>query len=255
MCRKRNLIIAHRGESYDAPENTLAAINLAWERDADAVEIDIQLSRDNNIVVIHDTNTKRTSGENKDVKSQTLKELRELDVGCYKDKKWKGEKIPTLVEVLGTIPDDKKLILEIKCDSEIINIMVPEIRSSGLQPEQIGFISFDLSTIAQIKKVLPEYNALWLSALDFTWLRKIFHPSIDKLITRTIDNNLNGLGVWAGNMINNKLVKKIKTAGLILYVWTVNDPIKAQQLIDIGVDGITTDKAQWLTKNLPIRKN
>ena len=84
---KNCLIIAHRGESFDAPENTLAAVNLAWERGADAVEIDVQLSKDNKIVVIHDENTKRTGGRNKLVKNQTLKELKELDVGIYRDKK------------------------------------------------------------------------------------------------------------------------------------------------------------------------
>ena len=99
---KKNLIIAHRGESYDAPENTLAAINLAWQRNADAVEIDIQLSADNQIVVIHDLNTKRIGNRNKKVKKQTLAELKELEAGKHKGEKWKDEKIPTLSEVLET---------------------------------------------------------------------------------------------------------------------------------------------------------
>jgi len=75
------LIIAHRGESHDAPENTMAAINLTWERDALVVEIDVQLSKDKKLVVIYDLNTKRFAGLYKNVKDQTLKELRKLDVG------------------------------------------------------------------------------------------------------------------------------------------------------------------------------
>jgi glycerophosphoryl diester phosphodiesterase len=90
------LIIAHRGESFDAPENTLAAINLAWERGAEAVEIDIQFSKDRELVVIHDTDTKRLAGIDKKVVDQTLEELKKLDVGVWKDIQFKGERVPTI---------------------------------------------------------------------------------------------------------------------------------------------------------------
>lgn len=251
--RQDSLIIAHRGESHDAPENTLAAINLAWQKNADAVEIDIQLSKDNKIVVIHDVNTKRTGGRNKLVKRQTLEELKKLDVGIYKDKRWRNERIPTLKEILETVPVDKKLIIEIKCGPEIINILKDEINKSGLKIEQIEVISFDFSTAVKVKKALPGHNVLWLSKLDYTRLRKIFPPSIDKLIARTLENNLDGLDLWAGKMINKELVGKVRSAGLKLYVWTVNDPIKAKQLIDMDVDGITTDRAQWLVEKLFVK--
>ena len=88
----KSLIIAHRGESFDAPENTLASINLAWERGAGAVEIDVHLSKDNQIVVIHDSNTKRVGAKNKKVSKQTLSELKKLDIGSWKNVKWKDEK-------------------------------------------------------------------------------------------------------------------------------------------------------------------
>ena len=78
------LFIAHRGESYDAPENTLAAINLAWERDADAVEVDVHLSRDGKIVVIHDNNTWKFNEKNKRVRDQTFEELQQIDIGKLK---------------------------------------------------------------------------------------------------------------------------------------------------------------------------
>src|SRR5262245_4724666 len=93
-------IVAHRGASYDAPENTLASLKLAWEQKADASEFDVFLSKDGKIVVIHDADTKRTAGVDKKVVSQTLDELRALDVGSWKNAKFKGEKIPTLDEML-----------------------------------------------------------------------------------------------------------------------------------------------------------
>src|SRR5262245_59032558 len=85
-------IIDHRGASHDAPENTLASIRLAWKQNADAVEIDVQFSKDGHIGVIHDDNTRKTAGVRKKVSEQTLSELKALDVGRWKDAKWSGER-------------------------------------------------------------------------------------------------------------------------------------------------------------------
>lgn len=247
---KNCLIIAHRGESFDAPENTLAAVNLAWERDADAVEIDVQLSKDKKIVVIHDENTKRTGGRNKLVKNQTLKELKELDVGIYRDKKWKDEKIPTLSEILETVPNDKKLIIELKSDPQIINELKEEIHNSNLAIEQVEIISFDIFTVARAKKVMPEHNVLWLAELDYSFLGRILPSSVDKLISNAVKNNLDGLDVWAGSMIDKNFVEKVRSKKLMLYVWTVNDPKKAMLLQSIGIDAITTDRARWMKNKI-----
>ena len=244
------IIIAHRGESYDAPENTLSSINLAWERGADAVEIDVQLSKDKKIVVIHDVNTKRTGKRNKLVIDQTLNELKELDVGIHKDIRWRGEKIPTLTEVLATVPNNKKLVIELKCGSEIIGILKDEIGNSGLIADQIDIIGFDLSAVAKTKQALPKHKILWLVELDYSFISKIFHPSVDKLITKTLENNLDGLDVRAGKMINKEFVQKVKSKDLMLYVWVVNDPGKAKKLKSYGIDGVTTDRAQWLKEKI-----
>src|SRR6266536_3117553 len=107
-------IIAHRGASRDAPENTLAAVNLAWRQGADAAEVDVQFSRDGKLVVIHDPNTRRTAKRNKKVSDQTLAELRLLDVGRWKGDQWRGERIPTLEEVLETVPNGKRRVVELK---------------------------------------------------------------------------------------------------------------------------------------------
>ena len=98
-------IIAHRGASHDAPENTLAAVRLGWKRNADAVEVDVYLSKDGKIVVIHDENTKRTTGHDGLVHKMTWAQLRQLDAGSWKNKKFKGEPIPLLSHLLETIPN------------------------------------------------------------------------------------------------------------------------------------------------------
>ena len=146
MKKTKPLIIAHRGESYDAPENTLASINLAWQRGAEAVEIDVHLSKDNNVIVIHDASTKRVSGKSGRIKNLTLDEIKNLDVGSWKNEKYKNEKIPTLEEVLKTIPPNKKLIIEIKSGVKILPFLKIEIKRANLKPNQIEIISFSYAS-------------------------------------------------------------------------------------------------------------
>ena len=244
------MIIAHRGESFDAPENTMAAINLAWERGAEAVEVDVQLSKDNEVVVIHDFNTRRLTGVNRKVKNQTLDELKKLDVGSWKDIQWKGEQIPTIKEVLNSIPDGKKLIIEIKSSAAIIPFLKSEVERCNLKTEQIEIIGFDLKTIVQTKKLMPQYKMLWLLDLDYIWINRIFKPSISKAISKAKKYNLDGLNVWAGKMLDQKIIQKVHDSGLLLYCWTVNDVAKARDLFNWGIDGITTDGAQWLNSHL-----
>ncbi len=247
---KNSLIIAHRGESYDAPENTISAFNLAWQRNADAVELDIQLTQDNKVVVIHDRNTKRTAAKNKPVKSQTLSELLKLDAGAFKGQKWKGEKIPLLKDALSTVPAGKKLVIEIKSDTAIIPHLKQILKNSHLKPGQVEIICFQLKIISSVKKLMPDYKALLLSELDYNRLSKLLHRSVDKLINKAVENKLDGLDLWAGELITRELVDKIKAEGLLIYLWTVNNPAKAKKYIDMGIDGITTDRAGWMSKKL-----
>lgn len=250
IIKNKQLIIAHRGESFDAPENTMAAIQLAWERNAEAVEIDIQLSKDKQIVVFHDLYTKRIGNRNKKVKKQTLAELREIDAGIHKGEKWIGEKIPTLTKVLATVPPGKKIIIEIKSSAEIIPYLKKDIEKSGLKNEQIEIICFDLSTIATAKKALPQFNSLWLLDLDYSWINKLFPPNIKRIIATTKKHNLEGINVWAGKILTSNFANKIKAENLLLYCWTVNDPVQASKLFKIGVDGVTTDKQMFIKSEL-----
>ncbi len=247
---QKPLIIAHRGESFDAPENTMAAIKLAWERDAEAVEIDIQLTKDNELVVIHDTDTKRLTGIDKKIKDQTLEELKKLDVGSWKDITFKDERIPTLKEVLSTVPEGKRLIVEIKSGPETVTILKSAINQFSLAKEQIEIIGFDLETMIQARNEFPENKVLWLLDLDYNWHSRIFEPSIAKGIDEAKNNKLDGLNVWAGKMLSKNRIDQIHDAGLLAYCWTVNEIDKAHELSEWGIDAITTDGAQWLSHHL-----
>src|SRR5262245_50254296 len=130
-------IIAHRGASHDAPENTLAAINLAWQQRADAVEIDVRLSKDGRLVAIHDPTTKRTCCVNHKVSDLTLAELKALDAGQWKGNRWAGEKIPTLYEVLETVPKGKNLVIELKDSPELLTELKCTLKGTRSKNEQI----------------------------------------------------------------------------------------------------------------------
>jgi glycerophosphoryl diester phosphodiesterase len=243
-------IIAHRGESFDAPENTISSVNLAWERNADAVEIDIHLTLDKRIVVIHDPNTKRTGGKNSKVKNQTLEELKKIDVGSWKDAKYKDEKIPTLLEVLNTVPPDKSLVIEIKSGKKLLPFLKMDIGKSHVSKSQIEIISFNYDTVRAAKKIFPDVNILYIENLDYSWITKIRSPSVGNLIKKVQVAGLDGLNVWAGKLLKEDFAKRVKDAGLILYTWTVNNPEHAQQLVSWGIDGITTDRAGWMKNQI-----
>ena len=241
-------IIAHRGASHDAPENTLASIQLGWQQDADAVEIDVQFSRDGHIVVIHDDNTRKTAGVRKKVSAQTLAQLKALDVGRWKHARWAGERIPTLAEAFATIPDGKRLFVEIKCGAECIPGFVQDFRASGRKAGQVVPIGFSLETMRQLKRALPELEVCWIAAFRRT-LRG-WSPKAEKLIERATEAGLDGLDVGSNGPVDPAFARKVHQAGLKLYIWTVDSVSKAKRLIAAGVDGITTNKPGWLRAQL-----
>ncbi len=243
---KQCLIIAHRGASYDAPENTLASVNLAWEKEAPAVEFDIHLSKDGQIVVLHDFNTLKLYGRDQEVKDQTVEELLQLDAGLHKGEQWKGEKIPLLDQVLATVPQDRKLVIEIKVGPEIIPELEKAFAISGLGPEQIVIISFNWDSVAAAKKTFPHYKVYALSSFKKNKETGIWKPSIEELIDRAKKVGADGISVKAVDAFDENSIAEVHRNGLEFYVWTVDDPDLARKLKTAGVDGITTNRPQWL---------
>lgn len=244
------MIIAHRGESYIAPENSLTAINLAWEMGAKAVEIDVHLTADREIVVIHDKDTGRTGDAKHLIAKSSLEKLKSVDIGRKKGTEYAGEKIPTLLEVVKSIPRDRKLIIEIKCSNEIILPLAEILHKSGLGNHQFEIISFDLKTLSLAKKTMPQYKMLWLLDLDYYWPYWFVRINSAKIIKKVIRNNLNGVNAWAGKSLNKTFVNAFKKEGLLVYAWTVNEISKAENLLGNGVDAITTDRAAYLAEQL-----
>jgi len=249
-CRAPVEIIAHRGASYQAPENTMASVRLGWEEHAN-VEVDVYLSKDNRMVVIHDASTKRTAGGvDLEVKETNADDLRKLDVGSFKAKEFAGERIPFLAEVVQSIPPQQKLYIEIKCGREILPALRQLLVESG-KMSQVVIIGFNLEMVAESKKLIdvPTY---WLKGTDKDKNTKQWIPHDPRLVQRAKDNGLDGLDVDF-NGVTQEFVRAAKAAGQKLYVWTVDDPAEARRLVQLGVDGITTNRPDWLREQLKDR--
>src|SRR5262245_45022867 len=240
-------IIAHRGASFDAPENTLAAIRLGWDQGADGVEFDVRLSRDGRIVVHHDADTVRLASVDRQVADQTLVELKQLDVGGWKGPQFAGERIPTLAEALAIVPPGKTAFIEVKCGPEIVSKLKRVVVESRLEPDQIIVICFASEVVSTAKAELPGVTVYWVVRL-----RDSTRPAwtADTLIESAKAINADGLDLSADPMITPDLVRPMIVAGLPVYVWTVNDPAVAIQMRAAGVAGIATDRPGWLRKKI-----
>lgn len=214
--------VAHRGESLDAPENTLAAINLAWQRGADAVELDVRLSADGQLVAIHDPDTERVTGGGAKltVAEQTAESLGALDVGAWKDPKFAGERIPTLAEALATLPPDrgKRLFIEVKVGPEATEPLAAAIAAAARPPEQTAVISFNLDTCRSVKERLPRLKVYYLSGFKQGERTGEVRPTVRELIDAAKAANLDGLDLSFRGPIDEAFVRQVHDAGLELHV-------------------------------------
>lgn len=235
-------IIAHRGASHLAPENTLASVELAWQLGADAVEVDVHLTADRRIVAIHDPSTGRTADRRLHVARTASGRLRHLDVGRHKNEQFAGEAIPFLEEVLATVPPGRQLFIEIKCGPEILPTLEPILTDSGKR-SQVAMIGFELNTMAQAKEAMSDIPVHWLcdtilwAPYSGSLARKAKARGVDAL-------NVQHMGITPG------FIACVKQAGLKLYTWTVDNPADAIRLKVLGVDGITTNRPGWLRSRI-----
>jgi glycerophosphoryl diester phosphodiesterase len=242
-------IIAHRGASHDAPENTVSAFRLGWEQQADGVDLDIYLSKDGQVVVMHDKTTKRTAGLDKKLVAQNLEELRRLDAGSWKSPAFAGEKIPTLDEAIATMPADenRRLVIEIKCGPEVLPALKTTLERSGKPVKQFLIIGFSHDTMKAAKQALPQYEMYWLSEFKAVNGTK---PTIEELIRDAKAIGVEGLNLKGKELLGTDYIQKVKAAGLKCYTWTVDSPVDAKQLAVNGIDGITTNRPLWLRQQL-----
>jgi glycerophosphoryl diester phosphodiesterase len=233
------LIVAHRGASKQAPENTLPAFELAWKQGADAIEADFRLSKDGHIVCIHDANTKKTGDKNLIIANSTLSELKKIDVGSFKGEQFKGTRIPTIEEVFATIPKGKKIFIEIKSGPETVDPLLKAIKQSSLQPEQIAIIVFKEKILLDVKKHAPHLYTSWLCSLKKDKRGKM-KPSLESILKTIKTCQIDGFSS-SYNQLNQEIIQTLQKQGTDCHVWTINDPRHAKKFINWKINSITTD--------------
>ena len=238
-------IVAHRGASFDAPENTLAAVALAWQQLADAVEIDVRVTKDGQIVAMHDVDTRRTCNRTRIIADATYAQIRELEASHGKGQRYAGESVPLLAEIFATVPAHGKLFVEVKCGDEIIGPLTSQFAQDTEQQSQLVLIGFNAALLSKIKTELPHIAVLLCVAAENekdAWDR----TDIDKLIREAKRLNFDGVDLDARATICPEAVDRLRDENLRCYFWTVDDPICARTLFDCGVDGVTTNRPRWL---------
>ena len=248
MTRPR--IVAHRGASHDAPENTLAAFRRAWQAGVECVELDVHLSRDGVPVIIHDSDTKRTTGKAGKVADQTLAELRALDAGSWKSPAFAGEKIPTLAEALATIPSGRTMFVEIKTGVETVPAVAKVVREATPPGAKIALQSFDAAALKAFAVELPDAPAYWtvdppIDETDPQHPKPLPYPKT--LVADAVRHGFPGVALYHGS-VDDALLAELRAAKLEVDVWTINEPALFARWYTRDVRWIETDRP-----DLPVR--
>ena len=242
------LITAHRGASHDAPENTLAAFRLAWEQGADAIEGDFRLTADGRIVCIHDADTKRVAGVNHVVARTPLDDLRRLDVGRWKAAAFADEPLPTLADVLATVPRGKRFFIELKTGPEIVAPLAAELAGWPGDPAALTLIAFDPETVAACKRALPAIRAHWLTGFEQDEASGAWRPAAEAIAATVVACGADGVGLQGERrVIDRGFVERLRAGGAAeFHVWTIDTPAEARFFRDLGAVGITTNRPAFI---------
>lgn len=250
LLSQRNFLnIAHRGASAHAPEHTMPAYELGKEMKGDFIEIDLQLSADEEIVAIHDTTVDRISDVSGKVSSFTLEELKELDIGSWFNKKYptrakdefKGLQVLTLEEIIETFGDDINYYLEIKETKNIdklLDKMFDVLRKYDLiegkkRKSRLVIHSFQFEYLLKIHEQEPSIPLVQL--LRFRKKARISEDRINMIKEYAIGIGLNH------RRLSKKFVKKVKDSGLLIHPYTVNNKTRMRKIIEWGVTGMSTN--------------
>lgn len=246
----RPRIIAHRGASRVAPENTLAAIEEAWALGVDAIETDIRLTADGTPVLFHDADFRRIAGDGRRLGDITCTEARSIDVGVWKGKCYQGERIPTLEEALETTPAGGAWLLEIKEGPECVDAMARIVESSGLPMASVILCSFREETMEALAARLPTHPRALLAAWLPATRGEPWSVAVGELCRRARLHAAVSLSLEHHRSLDGPFAAGCREAGLEWMVWTVNDPAAVRRYADVGAAGIISDDPRMAAEAL-----
>ena len=253
-------LVAHRGESHDAPENTLPAYRMAVERGF-GFECDVYLSADGRVFTFHDGDLARTSGgklSKRCTEANWETEISALDVGGWG--KWKGSKFegtrPALLEeVCALARDGRKIYCEVKGgDVRVVGPIRKILEGqSTATPENFLFIAFSDKICRALKEEMPQYKVYWLTGnYHYTW--PAGKPAVrgaavtaDEIVAKLRETKADGVDIYFDPELHAKaFVRAVHDAGFEFHVWTIDDPDRAFLAFERGADSVTTNRAKHL---------
>lgn len=220
------IVIAHRGASAYAPENTEAAFDLGVALGADAIETDLRATRDGVVVLLHDRLVDRTTDGHGPVDELSWSTVRSLDAGSHKHPRFAGQRIPTFESFLDRYGSIRALYLEIKA-TEVVDAAVAMVRDRALL-DQVIFTSFELEAVARVVSV---------ASVRTCWLVRAWTPAE---ASRARAVRLYEVSVNAGQL-DRALVEEIRATGLGVRAWGLKDDDLMRRAVEAGVDGVTID--------------
>lgn len=231
---RKPLVVAHRGASAEAPENTLAAFRLALEQGCDAIELDIHLSADEKIIVVHDATLERTTSGTGAVAELTADELREFDAGGWFGPAFASERLPLLDEVLDLVPPEIQLNVEVKGYAHPnINRRLVELLERRNRMDSVFVSSFGLPELAELKKRAPSLRIGLLYDVDEAFDYADFFSR----------QGITGFSLHPYHgFVKPGYIEKASEHGLEVYPWTVDDPVRMKELAKAGAAGIITNR-------------
>ncbi len=248
--KKNIMIVGHRGAAAHAPENTIAAIELAIELGANTIEIDLRQTKDGVPVALHDSGVDRTTDGDGDISDLTFEDIRKLDAGSWFDEKYSGEKIPSLQEVIDALSDTTILIIEFKGGlgeyDKIEERTIQIVQDSDIS-DRVILKSFDPNQLELIQELDDSFPLLYVYALRIPWLHMIIDTGITFGSVYDFDVEYLQPHIW---FLSESFVEDAQEKGYKIIAWGVNDPDTIIGAINIGVDGIETDYPERVYKIL-----
>ena len=218
----RPRVVAHRGASHLAPENTLAAFRQAWALGCEAVELDVHLTLDGHAVVIHDQSLARTAGSPLLVMACTLEELGAFEVGGWKHEDFAGERIATLDEVLAEAPHGSTVFVEVKTPPAASAVIGEALRAAAVAHPHVTMAlqSFDVGVLTKLTAMLPGVAAYWTVGAPRIGESIVQYPPV--VVERARALGLAGVALDARG-VSEALLAAASEAGVLVDVWTVNE--------------------------------
>ena len=221
-------VVAHRAGAAFGPENTVAALRQAAEDGAYMAEIDVQQLKDGTLIVLHDTNFKRTTGRDLDVWDADYETVKGLDAGSSYSPEFTGEPVPTLEDMLRAAKDNIHLMVELKAnghEESLVENTLDLIEEYGMK-EQCMIASMDVDILSQVKKMAPDMKTVYISVLLF-----LEDYSLDDIDAYSVETTA----------LTTELAVKAHFHGKQVYAWTANSEETIDKILRCGADGLVTD--------------